>query len=816
MAQTVTFYTLDISYKVVDGLPEVHLFGKTTTGEHIIVVDPTFKPYFIVVPKKGASIEDKLKQLRSEHEGGVAEVTGTEQTTLNWMGKETLALKVYTKLPQDVPLIREIIKEWELIEGIYAYDILFVRRYMIDKQITPLVAIQATGEFIQRKGRGLTFMATAVSPASDDTLTTPSVLAFDLETYHPPQTGVNFDKFPILMVSLYAKNLRKVITWKKFEGAEDYVEFVDSESDLIQRFKELVEHVKPDIIAGYNSDGFDMPYIARRAKKYKISLDLGMDHSEIHVSARGVPKALITGMIHLDVFRVITKLFSQTLETDSYSLDAVSAELLGERKVSVDMISLYDIWDNHPDQLGPYAIYNLHDSHLVHRLVEKILPNITELVKIVGLPMADITRMGFSQLVEWYLIRQAAGFKEIVPNKPHYAEVQRRIQLSSEGAFVFEPRPGLYKHVAIFDFRSLYPSIISSHNISEATMNCSCCKDTAQKVPLDGKEWWYCTRRRGFLPQMIEQLITRRSRIKEMAKTDKNPFLEARSQGLKLLANSFYGYLGFSNARWYCFECVRSTTAFGRNYIHSVIDDARKEGFSVVYSDTDSIFLGLESRTIIDAQQLIERINQRLPGIMEIEYQGHYPAALFVSTKGTGAGAKKRYALLDDKGIVHIKGFEVVRRNFSTIGKEVQEHILTMLLKDQQPENAVAYLRKIIQDVRDKKIPSAKMVIKTQLTKTTGEYSATAPHVAIARRLEQKGIPVSPGQLITFIVAEGTGTVGNRARLPEEVIDNNYDPSYYIENQIVPAVERVFAVFGYTQDDLLSDKKQSKLGHFFS
>jgi len=830
MGDKIQFFVLDAKYKIIDEKPEVYLFGKTLNGEHIILIDNSFEPYFYVIPKKDQDIRSKIEKLKVEKKEGISEVTKTEIVKKNYFEKEVEAIKVYTKLPRDVPVIREIVKEWEMIESVNEYDIPFIRRYFVDKEIRPMTLLEAEIEPENKKAKVPVFKAKDIKQVGDETLTNPKILAFDIETYNPGGKAINFEKNPIIMLSFYSHNYRKVITWKKFKTKEDYIEFVESESELIQKFKEVIEHIKPDIIAGYFSDGFDLPYIQKRAEKYKIRLDIGLDNSELEIAKKEVSKGKISGIIHLDVFRVITKLFSQSLATNYYDLGSVSEEMLGDKKLDVELDNLADVWDNKNEELEKFCAYNLHDSKLAYGLAEKVMPNVIEMVKIVGLPMFEVSRMGFSQLVEWYLIKQAKQFNEICPNKPHYGQIKDRMLNTYQGAFVFEPIPGLYKDIAIFDFRSLYPSIISSHNVSPGTLNCECCKDEVEKAPVDAEkssisgttyggkqDYWFCKKKKGFLPTVIDDLIERRQRIKDIIKkSGKNVLLDARQNNLKVLANAFYGYYGFFNARWYCIECSRSITAWGRFYIHKVIDSAEKNDFKVIYSDTDSIFLHLKGKTISQAKNFAEEINQKLPGVMELDYDGHFPAGIFVSAKAGAYGAKKKYALIDEQGKIKIKGFETVRRNWSEIAKEVQENVLTIVLKEDNPEKALKYANSVIQDLNNKKIPVDKVIIHTQLQKEVESYAAMGPHVVIAQRLKQKGYEVNPGMMIEYVVTEGKGSIGNRARLPEEIIDNKYDAEYYIENQVIPSVERIFEVLGYKKEDLIKKKGQSSLGSFLN
>jgi len=621
------------------------------------------------------------------------------------------------------------------------------------------------------------------------------------------------------MLSFYSDNFKKVFVWKRFKTDADYIEFVDSEADLIEKFKETIEHFKPDILTGYFSDGFDLPYVKTRADKYKIKLDIGLDYTELKVKSGRETAAAINGITHLDIFKFIKRVMGATLDTYSFDLGAIADELLDEKKHEVSLEELPFAWDNHNDDLDKFSKYCLRDSYLTYCLATKMLPTIIEMVKIVGIPMYDVNRIGFSQLVEWYIMRQAPQFNELAPNKPHYDEIQRRRTNTYQGAFVYEPKPGLYKDIVVFDFRSLYPTIIGSHNIGPDTLDCSCCKDITTNIAADeDQHHWFCTKKKGFIPILIEDLITRRMRIKEIIREESDEkfvFLDARQNSLKLLANSFYGYLGFFGARWYSIECARSVTAWGRSYIHKVIDKAKNEEFVVLYSDTDSVFMTLDGKSKNDALKFAESVNVELPGLMELEYEGFYPAGIFVSAKIGPFGAKKKYALISEQGTLKIKGFETVRRNWSLIAKDVQENVLGIILKEHDTRKALEYVKSVISDLRNKKVTMENVIIHTQLQKEILDYAAKGPHVAAAQRLKNKGKQIAPGSIIKYVVTQGSDIIRNRVKLPDEIKNTDYDADYYINNQVVPAVERIFNVIGYTKEDLLETKEQTKLEGFF-
>ena len=156
-----------------------------------------------------------------------------------------------------------------------------------------------------------------------------------------------------------------------------------------------------------------------------------------------------------------------------------------------------------------------------------------------------------------------------------------------------------------------------------------------------------------------------------------------------------------------------------------------------------------------------------------------------------------------------------MRRNTSFIAKETQEKVFEIILKEHDNEKALKYVKQVVDDLRGKKVPLGKVIINTQLQRDISDYDSRGPHVAVAQRLRNKGINVGPGSAISFVVTQGSDIIRNRAKLPEEVKQSEYDSDYYINNQVIPAVERIFNVLGYRKDELLEAKEQTKLEGFF-
>lgn len=815
----IQFYPYDFDYKVKDGKVYFYLYSKLENGDKVCVVHQ-YQPYFFaqVNDVDTEIVAGRLKKLKLGAKEELAEVVFWETVEKELLGKKERFWKIYANYPKAVPLLSKEIESWGI--KCYEKDILFVHRYLRDNNITPLTLVQAEGSFSENAElRVPVFQAENVRDAGKESLQKYKILAIDIETYAQSKE-INPGKNPVLMVAFYGvdesgSTFKKVITWRQFSHQLDYLEMVSDEVELLRRCRKIIVDYLPDIITGYYSDGFDFPYLKTRAEKQGLKLDIGVDRSELLVSSRGGnTEARIRGMLHLDMLKFVRNIIGLSLKTDSYSLDAVSAELLGSKKHVVNLNDLAHIWDIQPEKLPDFCAYNLHDAHLAFQLCKKLLPDVVEFTKLIGLPASDLIRMRFSRLVESYILKRAMEFNVLAPNRPGSVEIEQRTEETYQGGYVYEPQPGLYKDLVVFDFRSLYPTIIMAHGIGPEGLHCPCCLQN--KVP-GNEEYWFCSKEKKFIPSVLEQLILRRADLKRLIKEAKKKnedtkLLDTRSFALKTLANSFYGYLGFYGARWYCLECARSTTAYARNYIKSTIRKAEEKGFQVIYADTDSCFLLLGDKYLEQAKEFMNEINFDLPGHMELEFEGYYPRGIFVALKGKEAGAKKKYALRDEKGNVKITGFETVRRNWSVLAKDVQERVLTLVL-DGRKEEALDYVKNVIKELKEGKLPLEKLILKTQITRELSSYSSVGPHVYVAKELEKKGEKIFPGMVIEYVIADGTGLVRERAMLPEEV--RKYDAGYYLYSQLLPAVIGIFDVVGITEDDILGRGKQTGLGKFF-
>lgn len=199
-------------------------------------------------------------------------------------------------------------------------------------------------------------------------------------------------------------------------------------------------------------------------------------------------------------------------------------------------------------------------------------------------------------------------------------------------------------------------------------------------------------------------------------------------------------------------------------------------------------------------------VNHNLPEGMALEFEGFFQRGFFVT--------KKRYALIQNSNIV-VKGLELVRRDWAPVAKKTQEKVLMAILRDGSPKKAAAIVRNVIQDIKNGRISLEDLVIHTQLTKNPEEYVQRAPHVIAAKKALKKGRKVGPGSIIRYVVVRGREPISKRAVPLEDADISQYDPYYYIDNQVLPAVSRIIEAVGYPKDDIIHKEKQSSLDAFF-
>ncbi|MFA4983055.1 MAG: DNA-directed DNA polymerase, partial [Candidatus Micrarchaeia archaeon] len=651
---------VDVDYRIIGGKSAVRLLMK---GKRFFRLYDYFEPYFYLDAPKSAEKEILATTVASRERQ--VSPTRLERVKMNVLGHEKEIWKVYCERPYDVPHVSAAMK------GHVSYEngIPFGRRYLIDKGLAPFTTL-----IYEREGRYLK----KIIKKSEEPISL-RVMSFDIETYNP-KGSPRPDKDEAIMISYEIGGERKVITTK--DVGRDFAIVCKDERAMIKKFLEVVREKDVEVLLGYNSTVFDLPYLKARADANGLDFAIGRDGKTFRLKRHGIRDvAEIVGRVHVDLYPVVRFMgFIGAFKISKYTLENAYVELTGKKKLMVQKLGIHRMWDDEK-LVGELADYSRFDAQATHEIGKILLPLMYEMGKLTRLPLFDVSSATAGQLVESLLMHKSAEAHAIIPNKPGDAQAHERELGPIKGAFVKLPQPGIYENIVVFDFRGLYPSIITSHNIDPFTLGPEKgVPDSECFVSPTGSR--FLKKPKGLMPSVLEGLIKARGKMKDALKkaekdTREYEALFARVQSLKILANSYYGYLAYPRSRWYSRECGESVTAWGRHFIQETIEKGEKAGFPVLYGDTDSVFLLMEGKRKEDAHAFMKKINSSLPGDMELELEGFYPRGVFVTKKNAeGAGAKKKYALIGEDGRIKIRGFELVRRDWSSVAKVTQRKVL--------------------------------------------------------------------------------------------------------------------------------------------
>lgn len=813
------FIPIDYDYFDIQGRNFVKIIGRNPSGKRVCVIDSCPVYFWAILEDKikKETIEKiikKVEKIKLDSKGRETKVEKVEIHEKNFLGKSVKALKIYATNYKDLHDVADHLDMAEIVKR-RGYDLGFITHYILEKKIIPMHWYEITGEVLNNSmeyGGIDTALDVDICikleshKEIEDKEFKPKVLAYDIET-----DEFKIGEGEILMISLVSENFKKVLTWKKTKEKTENVEFFKDEADMLEKFVEYVKKISPDFLVGYFSDGFDLPYLKARAEKHRVKLSLGLDNSQPRFHKGALTTGRIDGIVHIDLLKFIQTAYSQYMQSETLSLNEVSKEFLGDTKKDFKFKHSSKI---EGDDWIKYFDYNLHDSILTYGLFEKFWPDIQEFTRIMQEPVFDVTRNGMSKNVEDFIIHNLERFNEIPEKRPTYDEIsQRKNRDKYEGAFVFEPKPGLYENVALFDFTSYWPSIIVTFNLSKSTQLEKKEKDSLE-VDIGNKKVYF-SKKQGFFSEILKEIIAKRKQYKKELSEKFDNVKKARSNAFKLLANASYGYQGFFGARYHCAEASAATTSISRDFIKRIIDKINKEKYETIYSDTDSIAFLVKNKSKQETIKFLEKLNKELPGIMELELEGFFKRGIWVTKRTGDIGAKKKYALIDENDKLKIRGFETVRRDWCPLARQVQNNIIRKVLEEGNEKQAFEYIKTIIKKIKNREITKEELKIRTQLKKPINEYKAITPHVIAARKMEERKIPIDAGTLVEFYISESKEKkklIRDRVKLLDE--KGEYDIEYYLNHQILPAVENIFQVFNIDVNTLIEGKKQTKLGDF--
>ncbi len=811
-------WLLNADYITKKNSAVVRLWVKRKNGEVGVILDKDFDPYFYVVPKEEAAVNKVIQDLRNHETERYSETIKPKkiiQEQKKDFGEKKKVIKLITNHPQHVPSLRKSISELNEVKEVREADIPFVNRYIIDKGLKPSSKIKVIGEETQINKVDFAIKAQKVSESTKNNNIPIKTLAFDCEMFNRGGTP-NPDNDPIIIISLKTSSGNtKVLKAKKRD-----------DKDIIKEFIKTIKNEDPDVIVTFNGDEFDWPYLRKRAEKHDIQLEVGRDKStpQWHGGAR--KKVAIKGRLNVDLYRIAERDIG---EVKMMSLEEV-ADFLGVKskddRCNLEGSLIGEYWKD-KEKRNKLFRYARDDVESTYGIANELVPTQIEISKMIKQFLDKVSKMGRGRQVEWYLMAEAYLQNELIPNKGNYAA---RSQETYSGGFVLEPKRGLHEDVVSLDFSSMYPSLMVSYNISPDTLI-----SEEENKELQENEYYeapevhhkFKKKPNGFFKSILKDLINRRNKIKEKMNNNDSEqetrLLNIRQKALKTLTNSFYGYTGWSAARWYKKECAEATTAWGREMIKKGIETAENEGFEVIYSDTDSIFVKYpDSRDKVKekSEELAEKLTKELPLILEVE--DYFKTIFFTENK-------KRYAGLKSNEDIYIRGLEVRRGDWCKLAKKIQKKVISKILKEKDPDSALELVKKTVNDIKNGNVLYGDLIIRKTLKKKISNYKSMQAHVKAAKKAKRNGYEIAPGGKVGFIVITRTGeTVGERAYPTEMIKDYEkgkleiegrggeyfIDKEYYIENQIIPAVSRVLSYFGYSKNEMKGEPSQQTFGDF--
>ena len=425
------------------------------------------------------------------------------------------------------------------------------------------------------------------------------------------------------------------------------------EAELLQKFIEFWSHPNntPDIITGWNTRFFDIPYVMNRTAKILGIGELvkfspwGLKSEHRQIRRRGSENDVyeIPGIQTLDYMELFQKFGYTYGAQESYALNHIAYVVLNEKKLSYEESgSLKNLYK---DDYQKYIDYNMKDVQLVDRLEEKLGlitlamtmaykggVNYQDTFGVTAIWESIIYRRlnennivtPLTQKIDNYRPVGATDYSMKCPSSV-FREEGRTHQIA--GGYVKDPKVGKYEWVVSFDLNSLYPNIIVQNNMSPETYNEQIPNSSFAKAGKEGYETYYRKDKQGVLPKIIKEYYDERVSIKKQMLAAKSQMqkgytfeldkeisnLDNRQMAIKILLNSLYGALANKHFLYFCQGLAEGVTLTGQRAIKwaeaTMNRELRKllktEDDYVIAIDTDSLY--------VNFGPLVEKFNPANP-----------------------------------------------------------------------------------------------------------------------------------------------------------------------------------------------------------
>lgn len=617
--------------------------------------------------------------------------------------------------------------------------------------------------------------------------------------------------------------------------------FHRDEASLLRGFIQDIRREDPDVLTGWNFLDFDFPRLAERCEVLGVPFVLGRSQDCAKFFAgenRRSVAALVPGRQVIDALRIVRagpRRFSHEPQEEgdtndvrsggwaNFSLQTVAQAVLGEGKtvstMGKDKIARLDqLFREDPQGFGRYCCQ---DAALVPRILAKTgLFHLTmERASLTGVSLdkAWTNVVSFERIYGMELRRQ--GVAPGLPRPPG-----QKVS-GAAGGTILDPAQGLFRNIAVFDFRSLYPTIMLTFNIDPLAHTRAGADQEGEPATLpviEAPNGARFSRTPGLLPQIIEGYFA--ARRKALDAGDDNA-----AHVYKILMNSFYGVLGTGACRYGRTELAGAITSFARKWLLFSKEWFDRRGCRVLYGDTDSLFVetglgdsaGYEDFAELagslagELNRLLEEAIRREYGVesrMELRFEKAYRRFLIPPLRGLhgeegSRGRAKGYAgylLLPGGSVsVEVKGMEAVRSDTTPLARRLQLELLALVFSGKGEAALRDQVFAVLRELREGKL-DGELVYRKRLSRPPEDYtSSTPPQVKAARALGWKGRRGT----VEFIWTE---TGAEPASLPH----SPYDYDHYADSQVLPVARSIAAAAGWNTDIFLQKSRNREAGQF--
>ena len=573
---------------------------------------------------------------------------------------------------------------------------------------------------------------------------------------------------------------------------EGDVIFCASQRELLGKLVGVFRDWDPDCLTGWHVVGFDLCFLHEKFRSCGMDFAIGRGGGAPAFFQRGTKTfASLAGRVIIDGPTALRGAFYRFKD---FKLETVARELLGRGKdIADDGDKVAEIERRFSEDKLLLARYNLLDCVLVSEIFQKtaLMELLVTRSQVSGLL---IDKVGFSVAAFDHLFLPRLHRKGFVAGNVNDSHSDAK----TSGGYVFEPEPGMHEDVVTLDFKSLYPSIMTTFCIDPYSRMVAADKKGSSKDVVETPVGIRFSKIEHILPAQIRKLLALRSDARRRGDG-------VLSQAVKILMNSFYGVMGSHSCRFFHADLPTAITATGQ----WVLKESRKYleslGYRVLYGDTDSLFVALKhddlgdpfgsgSRVAGELNVWLEKILADKFGIQSecvIEFEDYYKKIFFSPLRDGQVGAKKKYAGLVGKpgggSRLHLSGMEFVRGDWTELAKNFQYEMFRQLFDGVGFEGISDFVKDFIDRLRNSEF-DRELIYTKRISKELAEYTKNVPpHIRAASLLKKGSSP--------YRLKEVSYVYTKNGPVPVQLNPDNFDYQHYIDKQIRPLADGVLFAF---------------------